>query len=264
MILIFYLVDFLLNLAFTAGFFYRYKQTTVVHYAYLGAAALAMVMTDTVLAFLIGNIGHILFIVNGAIIINMIAGLVTIYVVLNLITIWIASVKRTPQMGASKMTTSERVFRVLKILYPVLTLLSAIFWIMDMVNIYIGAFFAFLVGVAWTGCVMLQTAICVWMYLDIEIVSNASQIAKRSQLTRLIGLSFFNAWPALFSGMGVGYIASVCWWIWMGIALWPNALVGFEVEPQITHAAAHKGMEAAYPRMPQQAYDSKPNVYGKA
>jgi len=267
MILFFYVIDLVINLFFAGGFFYRYKQTSVVHYAHLGAALLAMVTADALLGFLVDNAGIILYTVNGAIILDMVAGLVIVYVVLNLIKIWIISMKHSAKPAANKLATSERVVGYLKLAYPALTLLSAAFWVMVMVTFYIGATLALLVGLAWTACVVLQLAICAWMYLDIQNVGNASQTAKRNQLIRLIALSFFGAWPALFAGVGVGYGVSICWWIWMGIALWPNALVGYEMMPQNTDVSVAEyngsGMQPKYPNAPEQVYTKNPNQYSE-
>lgn len=48
---------------------------------------------------------------------------------------------------------------------------------------------------------------------------------------RLLTLTILSAWPALLDGVASGIGVAVCWWLWYGIALWPGALVGYDLPP---------------------------------
>jgi len=256
MVLFFYIVDLVVNGLIFLGFAYRYNQTKVRYYLWLALAVLAEAISDVLLAFLtdIGNLNAAVIYVS--LILVVLAGLVFVMTVLFLLQDWIVSMRNAPRPAANKLVVAEKVTRILKFAYPALTLGLVIIYVLMIVSLTAAAAIALVVGLAYTACVIVQVAIMIWLWLDVQTASNESQLRKRNQLVRIAALAFFAAWPSLLGGVGVGIGVAVCWWLWYGIALWPNALVGYEQEPEPdTPAGAVYGQQTGYaPAHPAAAY----------
>jgi len=261
MINVFYIIDLIVNLVLAAGFAFRYRQTQVKSYLYLGLAVCGFLVGDVLYAFLLGDLTLTLIIVYVGLAIYALSGLVFVMVVLKLLRTWITSMRRAPAPAAHKLDKSEKLAGYLRYAYPGLTLLSILFFVLLIVSFGAAAILSILVGLLYTICIVTQLAVCVWMWLDIQSVATTSQITKRNQLVRIAALTFFSAWPSMFSGFGVGIGASICWWVFYGIALWPNALVGYELEPEAPGQGQYQAEPDYYkdPNQQPQGYYKDPN-----
>jgi hypothetical protein len=230
--LFFYIIDLVINVLIFGGFAFRYKQTSVKYYLYLALAVLGFAVSDALLAFLGDSLNLLIVIVYVSLILVMLCGLVFVLVVLHMLQTWIHSMRNAASPAANKLSTSSKLIRILRIAYPSLIVLMVVFFVLLIFTTVVPSALALIFGLIYSLCVIAQLAVEIWMWLDIQSVSNESQIRKRNQLIRLAGLTFFSSWPSLLGGVGAGIGMSVCWWIWYGIALWPNALVGYDVEPQ--------------------------------
>jgi len=260
MLNIFYIIDLVINLLILGGFLFRFKQTRVRYYAVIAAAVCAYIVADVLLAIIFDDAVLQIVLIYIAVILFMIGGLVLIMVMLDMMRSWVHSMRNAPLPAANKIQTSEKVVRALRIVYPSLTLLLVLFYVLLIFTLLIAGILAIIVGLAYTVCLCFQLGLVIWLWLDVRQVANQSQATKRNQLVRLGALIFFGAWPSLLSGVGAGIGTSICWWIWYGIALWPNALVGFDEEPvaslpsQQAYAAPMPGQQA-YPPQQQYGYD---------
>jgi len=234
MINAFYIIDLVINLLILGGFLFRYKQTKVRYYAVIAGAICSYVIGDVLLAFIFDDAVLQIVLIYIAVILFMIGGLVLIMVMLDILRTWTFSMRNAPLPAANKLQTTDKVVRVLRITYPSLTLLLVIFYVLLIFTLLFAGILAIIVGLVYTICLCFQLGLVIWMWLDVRQVANQSQATKRNQLVRLGALIFFGAWPSLLSGIGAGVGTSICWWIWYGIALWPNALVGYDEEPVST------------------------------
>jgi len=229
--LVFYIVDLVINVLIFGGFALRFKQTSVRCYLYLAGAVLMQIIADVLNGFLSDTSTLSVVVVYGALIVAMLAGLVYVMVVLYLLQVWIQSMRNAARPAKNKLEKSEKFVKVFRIAYPVLTLLLILFFVLLILPTYFPGILAIIIGFVYTVCVVSQLAIVIWMWLDIQSAANESQLRKRNQLVRIGALTFFSAWPSLLGGVGAGIGMSICWWVWYGIALWPDAFVGYEVEP---------------------------------
>jgi len=254
--LIFYLIALIIDLAITAGFFVRYRQTSARPYLHLGLATLASAVSSALMAFLgdmlFDNIIIMLAIIYVSAIIASLAGLVMVMVVLGLLRTWIQSMRSGTRPTVNKLDKSEQICKYLRIAFPVLTLLSIAFYVLLVVSLGFAGILALIVGLAFAVAVVVQCFLIVWMYLDLHGANTTtpSMMQKRNQLMKLGGLTFFGAWPAMLAGVGAGIGGAVCWWIWYVIALWSGALIGFEIpaqeSPIMTGPPMTEGMDTKY------------------
>jgi hypothetical protein len=269
--LIFYLISCVINVAIAAGFFFRFRQTQIPSYRTIGLAVLANAVAAGLLAFLgdmiFGSFIVSLAIIYGASIVSALAGLVMVMVVLGLLRTWIASMRTGMAPAVHKLDKADQICGYLRIAYPVLTLVSILFFVLLIVSLGFAAILSLVIGLVFAVAVVAQCAIIVWMYLDIHNAGtgNESELRKRNQLLKLAGLTFFGAWPAMLSGFGAGIGGAVVWWIWYGIALWPGAFVALDEPVQPAQGGMSAGKYGATPPVPpyqagaQQPYSAQPD-----
>jgi len=250
---IFSLINLVISLVIFGAFLYRFKQTGVKYYQYLGFATLGYVISAGLLAFLLDLSPMIVvYIVYGAVIVSTLAGLVFVLSMLHMLQTWVGSMRQAAFPAANKLDMAEKICGYLRIVYPTCTAVLVVIYVLLMVSLGFAGILAMLVGLVYAIAIVTQFAIIIWMYLDIHSVSTESQIAKRNQLIRIAALCLFASGPAMFGGVGLGLAGSVCWWIWYGIALWPNALCGFDEKPdQVVGFGNPIHVDAgAYPKVP--------------
>jgi len=250
---IFGLINLVINLLIFGAFLYRYKETGVKYYKYLGIATLGFVISAGLVAFVLDiSLNVAVFVVYGAVIISTIAGLAFVLCMLHMLQTWVQSMRQAAFPTANKLDVAERICRILRIVYPACTAALVVIYVLVMFTLDFATVLAIIVGLVYAIAIITQIAAIIWMYLDIHAVPSESQVAKRNQLIRIGALCVFASGPAMFGGLGVGIAGSLCWWIWFGIALWPNALVGFDEKPdQIVGFGnpTHVGF-GAYPKPP--------------
>jgi len=249
---VFYILDLVVNGLIFLGFAYRYKQTSVKYYLWLAVAVLAEGVSSALLAFLTGVGDLSAIIIYVALILVTLAGLVFVMVVLFLLRDWIQSMRGAPRPAAHKLEKADKIANILKFVYPGLTLLLVVVYILLLSVLVAAGVLALVVGLAYTVAVIVQLVVMVWLWLDIQGADTESMIRKRNQLVRIAALAFFASWPALLGGVGTGVGVAVCWWLWYGIALWPNAFVGYDEQPA-AQAAAGFG-QPSYPTHPAPVY----------
>jgi len=249
--LIFYIIALVIQLAVFAGFMVRYRQTQVKSYLHLALATLANAVASAMMAFLgdmiFDSLMIMLVIIYAASIISSLAGLVMIMVVLGMLRTWVDSMRAGVKPMANKLDMAEKIFRYLRITYPVLTFVSLVFYVLLIVSLGFAGILALLVGLAMCLAMCVQCGIIVWMYLDMHGSNSVteSENRKKNQLLKLAGLTFFGAWPAMLAGVSAGIGGAVCWWLWYAIALWPGALVGFEEPIQASGVGGGADMKYA-------------------
>jgi len=256
---IFYIIDLVINAALSAAFFYRFKQTKVNYYKIFGFATLGFLLGDIVL-----EISYIMFesvfvallILSVGFIIGILSGLVILLTLLHMLQTWCGSMRRAAVPAAVKLDRVDQLVRILKIVYPALSGLFCICYIVIMLGLpAIGAILIMLIALVDWVAVVSQIAVSVWVFLDVYRVQAGDPVMeKRDQFIKIIGMTFFAAWPAMFSGLSVGYGASVCWWVFYAIALWKQNLVGFEREPEVKYAT--QGAQSEYVMKPNPAYNT--------
>lgn len=254
--LFFYVLDLLINAAILGAFVYRYKQTGVKYYKWLAGACGAIVVSSALIAFLADSLafpGITVFVIYGAMIIVSLAGLVFLYTILFMFQDWVHSMRNAPTPAAHKLDKARQIIDILKKVYPGITLTMIVVYVLLMVSLGFAGILVLLVGLVSSVAIVAQLAVMIWMWLDVKDATDAAQIQKRNQLIRVAAMTFFSAWPALLGGVGAGLGGSVCYWIWYGIALWPNALVGYEQQPQSDLPHVPMG----YPSAPKPAYMNK-------
>jgi len=257
---IFSLINLVISLLIFGAFLYRFKETGVKYYQYLGLATLGYVISSGLLAFLLDvNYSITVYIVYGAIIISTLTGLVFVLTMLHMLQTWTQSMRQAPFPATNKLDMADKVCRILRIVYPACTATLVVIYVLIMVSLGFAGILAMLVGLVYAISIVAQFAVIIWMYLDIHQVSTESQIKKRNQLIRIAALCLFASGPAMFGGIGAGIAGSICWWIWYAIALWPNALVGFDEKPD--HVVGfgnpmHVDV-GAYPKPPPPVPDTK-------
>jgi len=232
----FYIIDLVVNGLIFLGFSYRYHQTKVKYYLWLAVAVLASAVASALLAFLtgIGNLSAIVIYVS--LILVTLAGLIFIMAQLYLLRDWIQSMRRASKPEPHKLEKADKLCNALKYTYPALTLLLVLAYVLLIVFLTAAGIIVLLVALMLTVAIVLQLGVMVWLWLDVQSVGSESMIRKRNQLVRIAALTFFSSWPALLGGVGTGFAAIICWWLWYGIALWPNSLVGFDEPPVETNA----------------------------
>jgi len=229
---IFSLINVVISLIIFGAFLYRYKQTGVKYYQYLGIATLGYVISSGLVAFVLDiSLSLAVYIVYGAIIISTLSGLVFVMCLLHMLQTWVESMRQAAFPTANKLDMAEKICGILRIVYPACTATLVVVYVLIMFLLGFAGVLAMLVGLVYAIAIVAQFAVIIWMYLDIHQVSTESQIAKRNQLIRIAALSLFASGPAMFGGLGVGIAGNLCWWIWYGIALWPGALVGIDERP---------------------------------
>jgi len=250
---IFALINLVISLLIFGGFLYRYKQTGVKYYQWLGLATLGFVISAGLVAFLLDlSLSLVVYIVYGAVIVSAIAGLVFVLSMLHMLQTWVQSMRQAAFPAANKLDMADKICGYLRIVYPACTALLVVVYVLLMFTMGFAGLLAMLVGLAYAIAIVAQFAVIIWMYLDIHSVSTESQVKKRNQLIRIAALCLFCSGPAMFGGIGVGIAGSLCWWIWYGIALWPGALVGFDEKPDQVHGFGNPmHVEVgAYPKVP--------------
>jgi len=250
---IFSLINLVISLLICGAFLYRHKETGVKYYQTLGFATLGYVISAGILAFAWDMPASIiLYLVYGAIIISTLAGLVFVLTMLSMLQTWVASMRQAPFPAANKLDMAEKICGILRIVYPACTATLAVIYVLIMLTLGFASMLAMLVGLVYAIAIVAQFAIIIWMWLDIREVSTESQMAKRNQLVRIGALCLFASGPAMFGGIGVGLAGSLCWWVWYGIALWPNALCGFDERPDqvVGFGNPHHVESGAYPKPP--------------
>jgi len=228
---VFYILDLVVNGLIFLGFSYRYQQTKVRYYLWVALAVLAEAVSSALLVFLTGVGDLSAIIIYVALILVTLSGLVFVMAVVFLFRDWIQSMQNSAQPQAHKLAKAEKVINILKYVYPGLTFLLVLVYVLLLSFLFAAGFMAIIVAVAYTAAVIVQLAFMVWLLLDIQSVSDESMMQKRNQLVRIVALTFFASWPALLGGVGTGVGVAVCWWLWYGIALWPNSLVGYDEPP---------------------------------
>lgn len=229
---IFALINLVISLLIFGAFLYRYKETGVKYYQYLGIATLGFVISAGLVAFVLDlSLSLAVYIVYGAVIISAIAGLAFVLCMLHMLQTWVQSMRQAAFPTANKLDMAEKICGILRLVYPACTATLVVIYVLIMVSLGFAGVLAMLVGLVYAVAIVAQFAIIIWMYLDIHAVSTESQVKKRNQLIRIAAMCLFASGPAMFGGIGVGIAGSLCWWIWYGIALWPNALVGFDERP---------------------------------
>jgi hypothetical protein len=250
---IFSIINLVISLLICGAFFYRFRETGVKYYQYLGLATLGFVVSAAVFAFAYDmGTALILYLVYGSVIISSITGLVFVLTMLHMLRTWVLSMRQAPMPQARKLDMAEKICGYLRIVYPACTATLVVVYVLLMVSLGFASMLAMLVGLVYAVAIVAQFAIIVWMYLDIHAVSTESQVTKRNQLIRIGAMCLFSSGPAMFGGMGAGVGGSICWWIWYGIALWPNALVGIDERPdQVQGFGNPMHVESgAYPKPP--------------
>jgi len=250
---VFYILDLVVNGLIFLGFSYRYRQTSVKSYLWLALAVLAEAVSSALLGFLVGVGDLSLIIVYVAMILVTLAGLVFAMVMLFLFRDWVQSMRSATQPQAYKLEKAEKVINILRYVYPGLVLLLVVIYVLLLVSVGAAGVLALLVGLAYSCVVFVQLAFMIWLWLDIQKVPNESMIKKRNQLIRLMGLTFFASWPSLLGGVSAGVGVAICWWLWYGIALWPNALVGYSEPPMAESSGGYE--HPVYPTYPAAAYE---------
>jgi len=248
---VFYIIDLVVNGLIFLGFSYRYHQTKVKYYLWLAVAVLASAVSSALLAFLtgVGNLSAIVIYV--ALILVTLAGLIFIMAQLFLFRDWIQSMRRASKPDQHKLEKADKLCNALKYAYPALTLLLVLAYVLLIVFLTAAGIVAILVALMFTVAVVVQLGVMIWLWLDVQSVGSESMIRKRNQLVRITALAFFSSWPALLGGVGTGFAAIICWWLWYGIALWPNSLVGFDEPPIETNAGF---AQPNYPAPPAPVY----------
>jgi len=248
---VFYILDLVVNGLIFLGFSYRYSQTKVKYYLWLAGGVLASAVSSALLAFLtgIGNLSTV--VVYVALILASLSGLIFIMAVLFLFRDWIQSMRQSPQPQAHKLEKADKVINILKFTYPGMTLLLVLAYILLLSILVTAGVAAIVVALLYTIAVIVQLGVMIWLWLDVQSVGTESMIWKRNQLVRITALTFFSCWPALLGGVGTGIGSVICWWLWYGIALWPNSLVGFEEPPVEVNADF---AQPDYPTPPAAAY----------
>jgi len=248
---VFYILDLVVSGLIFLAFSYRFSQTRVKYYLWLAVAVLASAVSSALLAFLTGIGDLSAVIIYVALILVTLSGLVFVMAVLFLFRDWIQSMRRSAQPQAHKLEKADKVTNILKFVYPALTLLLVVAYILLLSILVTAGVVALVVALMYTVAVVVQLGVMIWLWLDIQGVSTESMIRKRNQLLRITALTFFSSWPALLGGVGTGIGSVVCWWLWYGIALWPNALVGFEEPPVEVNAGF---AQPDYPTPPAPVY----------
>jgi len=229
---IFAIINLVISLLIFGAFLYRYKETGVKYYQYLGIATLGFVISAGLVAFVLDlSLSLAVYIVYGAVIVSAIAGLAFVLCMLHMLQTWVQSMRQAAFPTANKLDMAEKICGILRIVYPACTATLVVIYILIMVSLGFAGLLAMVVGLVYAIAIVAQFAVIIWMYLDIHAVSTESQVRKRNQLIRIAAMCLFASGPAMFGGLGVGIAGSLCWWIWYGIALWPNALVGFDERP---------------------------------
>jgi hypothetical protein len=229
---IFSLINLVISLLIFGAFLYRYKQTGVKYYQYLGLATLGFAISAGLLAFLLDlKATLVVYIVYGAVIISAVSGLAFVLCVLHMLQTWVQSMRQAAFPTANKLDMADKVCNILRYVYPACTATLVVIYVLIMFTLTFAAMLAMVVGLVYAVAIVAQFAVIIWMYLDIHSVSTESQLTKRNQLIRIAAMCLFCSGPAMFGGLGVGIAGSLCWWIWYGIALWPGALVGFDEKP---------------------------------
>jgi len=259
----FYVIDLAVDVLLAGALFYRFRNTKVRYYLYFAIGVLAEAVASGLLAFLSNSFGLVtlsIIVIYSSLIIYMIANLIFILCVLHMFQAWVRSMRNAPRPSAIKLEKATKLSRILWYIYPALTCLLVLFFVLVVVTLAIAAVLATVTGVAYAVSVVAQLSVTIWLWLDVQHnTGNPSETRKRDQLVRIGAMTFFAAWPSMLSGLGAGIGSSICWWVFFGIALWPNALIGFDEEPQMSPpAAAYKdpyaaaagpgsGLEGGYP-----------------
>ena len=242
--LVFYLVDAIINFLLSVACFLRYRQYHVKPYRHISIAALVAGCGSILLAFL----GDGFDLINAifiylSLIIYMFASLVYVLTMVYLFKTWLQSVQNAPRPRANKVNKTQKILRVLTYLYPAYTLLLIVFFVLLIVTLTWATILAVIIGIVYTITMLFQFSLTVYLWKDIQIVGNESELRKRNQLIRLAVLTFVAAWPPLFSGAGAGIGSSICWWVWFAIVLWPKALCNYEEEPKTVVPGAYRASE---------------------
>jgi hypothetical protein len=264
-----------INLLFALGFLFRFFQYKVRSYLWLSIALLLLVGADVIIALLgsgvivmdaapvdlndttvasnmtmsfngaIGTLGMIMYGVSGTL--SILCYVIFDLVVLSLLRTWIESMRNAGRPATSKLNTSFKMSTVIRIAIVLMGVLYIAFLMVLVTTGWVFSLLALLVAVgiqllAYVGL----ASISLWLWLDTPAAADKIQSMKRTQIIRIFILVFFGGITygyAGFYGSAVGY--SIAWFFKCIVALWPRALVEYDI-PTTPLAYAAPGMPGFY------------------
>lgn len=224
-------MHYLLHIFVSLAFAYRYYETHLRHYALLSLVLLLKVSDEGLLQARAEELTA--WVVYLGLDLAMISNLILVLVPLSLFRSWLQSMP----LGFTKTLST----RTLSWLYPLSFLSLSLGCHLLLLDFIVAAVVMIVSVVVYSISVLLQLYLIysAWSCPDpgqtslLYLETGNEKIAmnwqrKKCQLTRLFILTALSFWPALLDGIAAGVVVELPWWLWYGVALWPNALVGYD------------------------------------
>jgi hypothetical protein len=231
----FYILDCVFYALFFIGLLYRWWQTRVIFYALFAIPILMFFLIDVFIvthAFGDSTLSIIL-------IIGQTASLLVAVTTLLMLRTWIESMSQPKEqqqgyhMNHKLLKTCYWICQLLLIAFAVFSILGFVLFILR-VTTKLDSVYTYISGFGFVLCALIMLAITVVLFIKMP-TGTAGYATKRGQMARLVGYSLLLAIPVIVYSTADYFIASIVFWAFVILTLYPDALINYDKNPEQAH-----------------------------